>query len=323
MRRITGVAAGGEFHEKLLSHDMDPPPERSCGPDPVALPRAARLVRLPDGESHLIFNAPVTMGRDPSSVIRVDEDDVSRNHAYLLRTPQGYMLVDSSLHGTFVNGDRVQAQWLLSDGDVVQVGVRSFRFELRRHDPGAEADDGDSGLLMTSERRLGPSSAAVGTGKLKLALALDEHTPRGSRLKIWIRRYGLSELAGVAMAIFGSWLLRSATDSSLAAAYGASIGEAMGFYGSLVAREMLQEAYAAGARRAPYGLRQMAGTWRGLFLEFGPAELLDTGVIRPLAMGVGTKLLGPGLGILAGKLVADLTFYLPVIYTYERRKSRG
>ena len=36
-----------------------------------------------------------------------------------------------------------------------------------------------------------------------------------------------------------------------------------------------------------------------------------------------TNLFGLGLGIVAGKLMADLTFYLPVIYTYERRKRRA
>jgi pSer/pThr/pTyr-binding forkhead associated (FHA) protein len=47
--------------------------------------------------------------------------------------------VDSSLHGTFVNGERVQAQRLLADGDVVQVGNRSFRFDLRRLEPSSKA----------------------------------------------------------------------------------------------------------------------------------------------------------------------------------------
>ena len=87
-------------------------------------------------------------------------------------------------------------------------------------------------------------------------------------------------------------------------------------------REMIQEAYHAGARRAPYGVSEMIRTWRGLFLEFGPAELLDTGLVRPLAMAVCTRLLGWGLGIVAGKALADVVFYLPVIWMYERRRRR-
>ncbi|HEY5940651.1 MAG TPA: hypothetical protein VIT87_07520 [Gemmatimonadales bacterium] len=64
----------------------------------------------------------------------------------------------------------------------------------------------------------------------------------------------------------------------------------------------------------------MIRTWRGLFLEFGPAELLDTGAIRPLAMAVCTRVLGWGLGIVAGKVLADVVFYLPVIWVYEHRR---
>ena len=76
----------------------------------------------------------------------------------------------------------------------------------------------------------------------------------------------------------------------------------MGFYGSLVLREMLGDAYAAGARRAPYGMAQMARTWRGLLLEFGPSELLDAALVRPLAMGIGRQMFGWGWGVVAGKI---------------------
>jgi hypothetical protein len=136
----------------------------------------------------------------------------------------------------------------------------------------------------------------------------------------WIKRYGPSEVAGIAMALGGSWLVQQASGSVIAATYGASFGEALGFYDSLVTREMIQGAYFAGARRAPYGASEMIRTWRGLLLEFGPAELLDTGLIRPLAMALCTGLLGWGLGIVAGKILADVAFYLPVIWVYARRR---
>ncbi len=67
----------------------------------------------------------------------------------------------------------------------------------------------------------------------------------------------------------------------------------------------------------------MMRTWRGLLLEFGPAELLDTGLVRPMTMALGTTLLGWGPGIVAGKLLADVVFYLPVIWVYERRRRKA
>jgi len=98
-------------------------------------PAAGRLVCIPDGKSYLVGAAPLTIGREPSSDVAVHSEEVSRAHAYILRTPQGFLLVDSSLHGTYVNAERVQAQRILADGDVVQVGGHSFRFELRSAAP--------------------------------------------------------------------------------------------------------------------------------------------------------------------------------------------
>jgi hypothetical protein len=40
-------------------------------------------------------------------------------------------------------------------------------------------------------------------------------------------------------------------------------------------------------------------------------------------MGAGMRLIGPKLGLIAGKVAADILFYLPVIFMYERRKRRA
>jgi len=285
---------------------------------------AGRLVCLPDGKSYLVGAVPLTIGREPSSNVPVHSGEASRTHAYILRTPQGFLLVDSSLHGTYVNTQRVQAQRILADGDVVQIGGHSFRFDLRsaEADPAGPAPALDDLPETTQHARTVPLGARA-TGKLGLALALPERGSWKSRVGNWVRRYGPSEVAGIAMAFAGSWLVQQVSDSVIAAAYGASLGEGLGFYGSLVTREMIQEAYFAGARRAPYGPAEMMRTWRGLLLEFGPAELLDAGLIRPLTMALCTGFLGWGLGILAGKLLADVVFYLPVIWVYERRRRRA
>ena len=286
------------------------------------MPDAGRLVCLPGGKSYLVGGVPLTIGREPSSDVPVHSEEISRSHAYILRTPQGFLLVDSSLHGTYVNGERVQAQRILADGDLVQIGTESFRFDLRTADaPPSESDPMPGEVPETSQYTSAAPAGAGATGKLRLALALTGRDSWKARIRTWARRYGPSEVAGIATALGVSWLVQQSTGNVIAAAYGASIGEALGFYGSLVTREMIQEAYHAGARRAPYGPSEMIRTWRALFLEFGPAELLDSGLIRPLAMAVCTRLLGWGLGTVAGKVLADVVFYLPVIWVYERRRQ--
>ena len=141
-----------------------------------------------------------------------------------------------------------------------------------------------------------------------------------TKVKDWIRRYGPAELVGIATALLGSWLLYVATRNEVAAAYGGARGENLGFDGVLVGREIRNARRAARAARLPYGPGAWARTATNLMIEFGAAEILDSGVIRPLAMGLGTLWLGRAWGIPAGKLAADITFYVPVIIMYEMRR---
>jgi hypothetical protein len=87
----------------------------------------------------------------------------------------------------------------------------------------------------------------------------------------------------------------------------------------------LSESRAARITAERFGARRAGGVVSGLLAEFGPAALLDTFVTRPLAMGLGVRLLGLELGVIAGKFAADTLFYVPVIFMYERRtrNARG
>ena len=107
-----------------------------------------------------------------------------------------------------------------------------------------------------------------------------------------------------------SWLftMLGMTQNDVASAYGGSIGESLGFFGVMISREIAADRSKARRRLESYGWKGMHRTIRGLFMEFGPAELLDTGLIGPLAMGTASYYLGPGIGILVGKLASDLAF---------------
>lgn len=87
-----------------------------------------RLVCLTDGREYTVGGAPLTFGREAGSDIVVPNKDVSRHHAEILATPQGYLVVDSSTNGTFVNGERVERQRVLARADVIRVGDHEFRF---------------------------------------------------------------------------------------------------------------------------------------------------------------------------------------------------
>jgi hypothetical protein len=139
----------------------------------------------------------------------------------------------------------------------------------------------------------------------------------------WLARYGVAEVAGLCTAIAGAFTVRALTGNVVAAAYGGAMGENLGYYGVMIGREAVRDRRAAHEVGRHYGLAGAARTARNLVLEFGVAELLDSTVLRPLAMGLGARFFGRGLGVVVGKLAADVTFYVPVICAYELRRYLG
>lgn len=148
------------------------------------------------------------------------------------------------------------------------------------------------------------------------------HAITRRKLLEWLSRYGAAECAGIGGALLGAMIVRDATGNALAAAYGGAWGETVGYASVIITRDYLAETRARRGPQGSFSLRDAAGLASDLLAEFGPAGALDTFVTRPFAMAVGTRLLGITLGILAGKLVADLLFYVPVVLMYERRKQR-
>jgi pSer/pThr/pTyr-binding forkhead associated (FHA) protein len=68
--------------------------------------------------------SPITIGRRPDNDIVLSWDsEVSRRHAYLLHTGDGWALVDDeSRNGSYLNGERINRQRPLRDGDVFRFG---------------------------------------------------------------------------------------------------------------------------------------------------------------------------------------------------------
>src|SRR5436309_2336650 len=87
-----------------------------------------RVVSLTDGREYVITSTSVVFGREAGSDIVVPGKDVSRRHAEIVQTAQGYLLVDSSTNGTFVNGERVRGQRILRRADVIGIGGQGCRF---------------------------------------------------------------------------------------------------------------------------------------------------------------------------------------------------
>ncbi|HEY6157971.1 MAG TPA: FHA domain-containing protein [Gemmatimonadales bacterium] len=87
-----------------------------------------RVVSLTDGREYVITGTSLVFGREAGCDVVVAGKDVSRRHAEIVHTPRGYLVVDSSTNGTFVNEEQVQGQRILARTDVIRIGEEQFRF---------------------------------------------------------------------------------------------------------------------------------------------------------------------------------------------------
>ncbi len=103
------------------------PPKADVKPPAIGV-KGGRVVSLTDGREYVITGASLVFGREAGCDVVVAGNDVSRRHAEIVQTPKGYLLVDSSTNGTFVNEERVEGQRILARADVIRLGDEQFRF---------------------------------------------------------------------------------------------------------------------------------------------------------------------------------------------------
>jgi len=87
-----------------------------------------RLISLVDGREYAMPVGGLVIGRDPTCDVVVSSTDVSRKHAVVAASPDGYVLTDTSTNGVLVNGARITAPVLLGKGDLIVIGTDEFRF---------------------------------------------------------------------------------------------------------------------------------------------------------------------------------------------------
>ena len=80
------------------------------------------------GETYVLRDERVSIGRHPDAAIFLDDVTVSRNHAVVSREGRSWVIVDEgSLNGTYVNRRRAD-RTVLSDGDELQIGKYKLTF---------------------------------------------------------------------------------------------------------------------------------------------------------------------------------------------------
>jgi len=66
----------------------------------------------------------LTIGRSKDNDITIDDASVSRHHATIIQTASGIVISDNgSSNGTFVNGNRIHGEKVLSTNDILKLGT--------------------------------------------------------------------------------------------------------------------------------------------------------------------------------------------------------
>jgi hypothetical protein len=111
---FTPVEASGDVAEDELTVSLGEFPESTA---------MVVVKRGPNAGSKYALDQDVTRaGRHPHSDIFLDDITVSRRHAEIVRTPDGFDVRDvGSLNGTYLNRERID-EARLSNGDELQIG---------------------------------------------------------------------------------------------------------------------------------------------------------------------------------------------------------
>lgn len=106
-----------------------PSPAPAPAPQPAAVATSNPRLVAEDGTIHPLADDVFRIGRLQDCQVRFDDPNVSRHHAEIRPSGDGYSVIDlGSTNGTLVNGVRIAGETRLNDGDTVRAGNNSLTF---------------------------------------------------------------------------------------------------------------------------------------------------------------------------------------------------
>jgi pSer/pThr/pTyr-binding forkhead associated (FHA) protein len=126
---------------------------RRTGVARAVAPSGGRLVSLVDGKEYVVPDRGLIIGRDAGCDVVVPRNEVSRRHAELAPTEDGYVVRDTSSNGVYVNGERIQGSHRLVRSDVIRIGGEEFRFyaDVLNPTPPSPTETTKEGVVLRSE----------------------------------------------------------------------------------------------------------------------------------------------------------------------------
>ena len=142
------------------------------------------------------------------------------------------------------------------------------------------------------------------------------------KIKELFRRYLPAEIVGTLTAIGAASITHVFSGNPVFIAYIATFGEAIGFFSTIFIQHFFTFSKKRRTGNKQFSLSDISKIISHVLLEFGPAEIIDSLVLRPFFMYLFPLLVNNfTMGILLGKIAGDITFYLLVIFSYEMKKK--
>jgi|SRR6185437_9682312 len=140
------------------------------------------------------------------------------------------------------------------------------------------------------------------------------------KIKVWLNRYLPAEIIGTITAVIAANATHFFCQNLIFTAYIGSLGEAIGFYSTILFKNVLRESKKAKIENKTFSFLDFTKIIAHMVLEFGPAGIIDGLILRPFFMYLFPVILKNfTLGIFIGKITGDFTFYFLVILSYEMK----
>lgn len=132
--------------------------------------------------------------------------------------------------------------------------------------------------------------------------------------KRWLKKYLLAEIIGTITAVSAASITHFFSHNLILSAYTGSIGEAIGFYSTIIIQNVLLKKQKNRVNNAFFTVIDFSKIIATIILEFGPAGLIDGLLVRPFFLFLFPIILNDfTLGIFMGKITGDFAFYFLVI----------
>ena len=122
------ISIGGVDYTFVAPHarrDDAPAPANSA-----AVATGGYIINLATNFEYPINNGRITIGRGADNDIAIDDPTVSRQHAAIVYTDEGWCVIDrDSRAGVGVNGYKVHGSQPIDDGDTIMINTHSFVFK--------------------------------------------------------------------------------------------------------------------------------------------------------------------------------------------------